>query len=76
MANLDHEDIDYSLTEATSSSPKKSKLEGPVGPWIECYLGQTPPTFEDCRDHFVSKGLKISEREYKTACKKMHKEPR
>lgn len=75
MVDIDREDIDYSLLESTVK-PERPKLKGPVGTWIECYLAQTPPTFEDCRDYFAGKGLTITKRDYESACKKMHKEPR
>lgn len=42
---------------------------------LECYLCQTPPTFEWCKKHFEEQGLKIHRDDYEAACKNIHKEP-
>jgi uncharacterized protein YecE (DUF72 family) len=44
-------------------------------PWLQCFLCQTPPTFEDCKEHFEEKGMLLTKTDYEDMCKKMHKEP-
>ena len=43
--------------------------------WLQCYLAQTPPTFEYCKAHFKKKGMSLSRTDYEDICKKMFKEP-
>jgi len=43
--------------------------------WLECFICQTPPTFEQCKEHFASKGMKVNRDDYEAACKNMHKDP-
>ena len=45
-------------------------------PWIQCFLCQTPPTYEDCVEHFKEKGMLITKADYKDVCKQQHMEPR
>jgi hypothetical protein len=45
-------------------------------PWLQCYLCQTVPTFEDCKEHLQEKGMLLIKEDYEEMCKKLHKEPR
>ena len=44
-------------------------------PWLECFLCQTAPSFEDCKEHFEKKGMLLTRADYDAACKKMFKTP-
>jgi hypothetical protein len=65
------EEIDYSIIEEGYQKIKDNKKN--VGAWLECYLSQTPPKFEDCKKYFMEKGMKITKQDYKKACNKMFK---
>ena len=40
-------------------------------PWLECYISQTPPTFERVKEHFKEKGMLVTKADYDAVCKKM-----
>jgi hypothetical protein len=44
-------------------------------PWIECFLSQTPPTYEDCVEHFKEMGMLVTKADYEDVCKKHCLEP-
>ncbi len=43
--------------------------------WLQCYLAQAPPTFEDCKQHFARQGMTLSRTDYEDICKKMTMQP-
>ena len=43
--------------------------------WLQCYLAQTPPTFEHCREHFEEQGMILSKTDYEDICSKMCMKP-
>lgn len=44
-------------------------------PWLECYICQTPPTYERVKAHFESKGMLCTKADYEAVCEKMCVEP-
>jgi len=45
-------------------------------PWLECYICQTPPTFEDVKAHFAEQGMLVTRADYQAVCEKMCVKPR
>ena len=45
-------------------------------PWLQCYITQTPPTFEECKEHFEPKGILITKTDYEDICTEMCVKPR
>ena len=43
--------------------------------WLQCYLAQTPPTFEHCKQHFEEQGMILSRTDYEDICEKMSMKP-
>jgi len=43
--------------------------------WLQCYLAQTPPTFEQCKIHFADQNMTLSRTDYEDICKKMTMQP-
>jgi hypothetical protein len=39
-------------------------------PWLECYMSQTPPTFERVKSHFEEQGMLVTKADYEAICKK------
>ena len=44
-------------------------------PWLECYISQTPPSFERVKAHFESQGMLVTRADYEAVCKKMCAKP-
>lgn len=43
--------------------------------WLQCFICQTPPTFEQCKAHFAKQGMKVQKDDYEAVCEKMNKTP-
>lgn len=43
--------------------------------WLECFICQTPPTYETCRDFLTEKGFVLSRTDYEDVCKRMARQP-
>ena len=44
-------------------------------PWLQCFLCQTVPSFEECKEHFEKEGMLLTRTDYEDVCKKMFKTP-
>lgn len=62
-----------SYSEQLSESRKNQRRAS--RPWLECYICQTPPTFERVKSHFEKKGMLCTKTDYEDVCKKMCIEP-
>lgn len=40
-------------------------------PWLECYISQTPPTFERVQVYFKNQGMLVTKADYEAVCEKM-----
>lgn len=60
------EEIDY------SEEFKESKNEDLHLDWICCFLSKTAPSYETIYNKLKKINIKITEKEYKKACKKMN----
>ena len=43
--------------------------------WLECFICQTPPTYEDCKEHLAGKEMILTRLDYEDICEKMSKKP-
>ena len=57
------------ILEARTEQRRVSRL------WLQCFLAQTPPTFEHCKSHFEEEGMILSRTDYEDICQKMSKDP-
>ena len=62
---FEHEEIDYSILEGKMN---KRDLEA----WIQCFLNNTAPSFEQAQEFFSKKGIALKEKDYNKARKNNH----
>jgi len=55
------------LIEAKKAADKKHEEMS----WLMCFMTNTPPSFDACKEFCEQKGFKITKDDYNTACKKM-----
>jgi len=41
--------------------------------WLQCYLANVAPSFEQCKEHFDKQGMLLTKKDYEDICNKMHK---
>jgi len=64
---IDFEEVDHSLI--LENKIKKSERKA----WIHSFLTNTAPNFEQAKKFFSKKGIDLTEKEYRKACKDMFK---
>jgi len=43
--------------------------------WLESFICQTPPTYEDCKDHLGANGMIVTKKDYEDICKNRGQKP-
>ena len=48
---------------------QRKKERRTTRPWLQCYVYQTPPTFEKVKAHFEKQGMLVTKADYEAVCK-------
>ena len=67
--NFDFEELDYSILNENKITSKEVKS------WVHCFITNTAPSFDQAKEFFESKDIKVTKLMYEKICKERAQKP-